>query len=265
MILKKINTLLFALLFLIQPFTHAQIITNAKNDILQVLNMGGDLATSFTTFNKTKAWDLAGTVTAIGIGYSLDNSLHSFSQRNITSMNSRIFSIDKVYGSGYTLIGIAGIYGYGLFINNPAVRKIGVQTIEAVGYAGVITTIIKSIVGRSRPYTNDGHSTFHPFNTHAAETSFPSGHSTVAFAMSTVLANNTNNIFLKILCYSAAGWVACSRIYHNAHWTSDVIAGGAIGYFVGSFVTNNYENNSTNNSGLTFHYSMDSLGITYSF
>ncbi len=263
--MKKINTLLFALLFLIQPFAHAQIITNAKNDVLQVLNMGGDLATSFTTFNETKAWDLAETVAAIGIGYSVDYNLHSFSQRNVTPLDSKIFSIDNIYGSGYTLYGIAGIYGYGLFFNNPDVRKIGVQTIEAVGYAGVITSVLKSLIGRSRPYTYKDKADFHPFNTHAAETSFPSGHSTVAFAMSTVLANNTNNIFLKILCYTAAGWVACSRIYHNAHWTSDVIAGGAIGYFVGNFVTNNYENNSKNNSGLSFYYSVNSLGITYSF
>ncbi|MHB8338950.1 MAG: phosphatase PAP2 family protein [Ignavibacteriaceae bacterium] len=263
--MKKINTLLFALLFLIQPFAHAQIITNAKNDVLQVLNMGGDLATSFTTFNETKAWDLAGTVAAIGIGYSVDYNLHSFSQRNVTPLDSKIFSIDNIYGSGYTLYGIAGIYGYGLFFNNPGVRKIGVQTIEAVGYAGVITSVLKSLIGRSRPYTYKDKADFHPFNTHAAETSFPSGHMTVAVAMSTVLANNTNNIFLKILCYSAAGLVGCSRIYHNAHWFSDVIAGGAIGYFVGNFVTNNYENNSKNNSGLSFHYSVNSLGITYSF
>ncbi|MHB8578316.1 MAG: phosphatase PAP2 family protein [Ignavibacteriaceae bacterium] len=263
--MKKFNALLFTLLFLIQPFAHSQIITNVKDDFFQVLNMGGDLATSFTSFNETKAWDFAGTVAAIGIGYSVDNNLHTFSQRNINPLGNKIFSIDKVYGSGYTLFGIAGIYGYGLFLNNQGVRKIGLQTIEAVGYAGVITSVLKSLVGRSRPYANDGKDMFHPFNTHAAETSFPSGHMTVAVAMSTVLANNTNSLFLKIICYSAAGLVGCSRIYHNAHWISDVVAGGAIGYFVGNFVTNNYEKNSKNNSGLSFYYSVNSLGITYSF
>ncbi len=260
--MKKIKSAFFALVFLFQPFIHSQILQNVKDDFFHALNTGSNLATSIVSFNETKDWELAGTAAVIGIGYSVDNNIHSFSQRNITSLNDKIFSIDKVYGSGYTLIGVAGIYGYGLFLNDPAVRKIGLQTIEAVGYAGVITTIVKSIVGRSRPYTNDGKATFHPFNTQAAETSFPSGHSTVAFAMSTVLANSTNSTFLKIVCYSAAGLVACSRIYHNAHWTSDVITGGAIGYFVGNFVTNNYEKNFPN---LSINFSGSSLSFTYSF
>jgi len=261
--LKKFKSAFIALVFLFQPFIHSQILQNVKEDFFHAINTGGSLATSMVSFNETKDWDLAGAAAVIGIGYSLDNNVHTFSQKNITSLNDKIFSIDKVYGNGYTLIGIAGIYGYGLFLNDPGVRKIGLQTIEAVGYAGLITTVVKTIVGRSRPYTNDGKATFHPLNTQAAETSFPSGHSTVAFAMSTVLANNTNNIFLKILCYSAAGWVASSRIYHNAHWFSDVITGGAIGYFVGNFVTNNYEKTAQNNSGLSFYYSPKSLGVTY--
>jgi membrane-associated phospholipid phosphatase len=52
-----------------------------------------------------------------------------------------------------------------------------------------------------------------------------------------VLATSTNNIFLKILCYTAAFTVAGAQIYHNEHWLSDVIARGLIGHFVGDYVS----------------------------
>ncbi len=263
--MKKFNLLLAGLLLFVQPLYHAQIIDTVKNDFFHTLNMGGSLASSFTSFDDTKAWDLAGTAAAIAVGYSIDNNIKDFSQKNVNSLNNHIFIIDNIYGNGYTLIGIVGVYSYGLFLNDPGVRKIGLQTIQAVGYAGLITSILKSIVGRSRPYTNSGKANYHPFNTQAAETSFPSGHATVSFAVSTVLANNTDNIFLKILCYAASGWVDCSRIYHNDHWLSDVIAGSAIGYFVGNYVTSNYDKTENNNSGLSFYYSPTSLGFSYSF
>lgn len=263
--MKKFNLLFVGLLFLVQPLLHAQIIDTVKNDFFHTLNMGGSLASSFTSFDGTKAWDLAGTAAAIAVGYSIDNNIQKFSQKNINSLNNNLFTIDDIYGNGYTLIGIVGVYSYGLFLNDPGVRKIGLQTIQAAGYAGLITSILKSIAGRSRPYTNSGKANFHPLNTQAAETSFPSGHATVSWAVSTVLANNTNNIFLKILCFGAAGWVDCSRIYHNDHWLSDVIAGSAIGYFVGNYVTENYDKTGNNNSGLSFYYSPTSLGFTYSF
>ncbi|MHB1685912.1 MAG: phosphatase PAP2 family protein [Ignavibacteriaceae bacterium] len=263
--MKKFSIILFALLFGVQPFAHSQIIDNVKNDFFHALNTGGGLATSFFRFDETTQLDFAGSLIAVGAGYSVDNTIQKFSQNNISSFNDKLFSVDKVYGSGYTLIAIAGIYGYGLFLNDPGVRKIGLQTIEAVGYAGLITSILKSVVGRSRPYTNEGKANFHPFNTHASQTSFPSGHSTVVFAVSTVLANNTDNVFLKILCYTAAGLVGCSRLYHNAHWFSDVIAGGAIGYFVGDYVSANFEKAKTNNSGVSFNFSGSSIEFSYSF
>lgn len=243
--MKNIFFVLLISLVIFNFPSYSQIDKQVETDIVHFFNKGGDLVSSFTSFEKPTQINFAASLALIVGSYALDNNVKKFAEKNHSSFSDKMFSADKVYGNEYTLIGIAGIYGYGVLFQNEKVHQIGLQTIEAVGYAGIITSVLKVIVGRSRPYTNEAHSMFRPFNFHAATTSFPSGHSTVAFAMSTVLANNTNNLFLKILSYTAAGLVDCSRIYHNAHWFSDVAAGSAIGYFVGDFVSKEHPDNNT--------------------
>ena len=256
---------LISIIFSIHSVTYSQIIDNVENDVGSFFTTGGNLATSFFSFDQPTQLKFAGSLLAIGAGYSVDYNIKKFAARNHSPFNDNLFSIDKIYGSGYTLIGIGGLYGYGILFHNDEVRKIGLQTIEAVGYAGIITTVLKTIVGRSRPYTNEGKFRFRPINFSAAHTSFPSGHSTVAFAVSTVLANNTNSLFLKILCYSASTLVVGARLYHNAHWFSDTIAGSAIGYFVGDFVSKPETENKQNDKGLSFNVGFNSINLSYKF
>ena len=261
--LKVTILLLFVVIYI--PLCNAQIVNNIETDFNSFLNTGGNLFSNYFRFDKSTQLNTAGSILLISAGYAVDYNMKNFAGRNHSNFNDVFFSIDKDYGSEYSLIGISGLYGYGLIFNNPEVRKIGLQTIEAVGYAGLITLTLKAIVGRSRPYTNEGKSRFRPFNVHAAYTSFPSGHSTVVFALSTVLANNTSNIFLKILYYTAACTVAGARIYHNAHWFSDVITGGLIGHFVGDFVSSRQTLNEPGNKNLSFYFSPNSLGLSLAF
>lgn len=263
--MKKIFSTLLFLSLLFSPLNHAQIVSKVEDDFLSFLHTGGNLCTSFTQFDKSTQIKTAGSLLFIAAAYSIDYNAKKFASLNHSNFNNSLFSIDKVYGSGYTLLGIGGLYGYGILFNNDNVRKLGLQTIEAVGYAGLITSILKAVVGRSRPYANEGKARFRPFNVHAAYTSFPSGHATVSFAVSTVLANNTNSLFLKILCYSASTLVLGARIYHNDHWLSDVITGGLIGHFVGDFVSSQNNGNNKRNSGLSIGFSFNSINLSYSF
>ncbi len=256
---------LLAFTFSFHSISNAQIVKNVEDDIGSFFTTGGDMASSFFQFKPSTQIGLAESAALIGAGYSIDINVHDFAQRNKSSFNNKLFSIDNVYGNGYTLIGIGGLYGYGIIFNNTSVRKLGLQTIEAVGYAGLITSVLKAVVGRSRPYANEGKARFRPFNVHAAYTSFPSGHSTVSWAVSTVLANNTDNIYLKILCYAASTVVVGARIYHNAHWLSDTITGSAIGYFVGNYVSNKNKETNSSSSGLLLNVLPGGISLTYSF
>ena len=74
---------------------------------------------------------------------------------------------------------------------------------------------------------------FQPFD---GRDSFPSGHATQAFAVATVIAEHYEQPWVKVASYTLASAVAYSRLNSNSHWASDVVAGAAIGIFVGETV-----------------------------
>jgi membrane-associated phospholipid phosphatase len=66
--------------------------------------------------------------------------------------------------------------------------------------------------------------------------SFPSGHSTAAFALFSSLALFEKNQWIKFLYALMAIIVAFSRVYLSQHWLNDILAGSLIGLLVSFFV-----------------------------
>ena len=122
--------------------------------------------------------------------------------------------------------------------------------VESFFISGTITQLGKRIFGRARPYTGKGPEAFEPFQFGGTSDnrSFPSGHTTSAFSMMTVLAKQYDRWWIKIPAYSVALSVALQRIDTHNHWGADVIVGGAIGYWVGSTLVNRYKQQSEINS-----------------
>lgn len=58
---------------------------------------------------------------------------------------------------------------------------------------------------------------------------FPSGHTTAAFALFTLLALHYNRPAIQITAAIAACLVAISRVYLMVHWLTDVMAGAVVG------------------------------------
>ncbi len=81
---------------------------------------------------------------------------------------------------------------------------------------------------------------FHgPFST--SNSSFPSQHSTLAFAAARVYAMEYKNTpIIPIISYSAATLIGLSRFTENKHWATDVLAGAFLGLACGTQVVNNY-------------------------
>ena len=149
----------------------------------------------------------------------------------------------RIYGEWYSVGGVAGVFGlYGILAHDTAAKKISIELLQAGLYAEVVTTVLKMAVGRARPYVNRGSGTFHPFTgLNADYNSFPSGHSTSAFALSTIMSRHAHSLALKILAYVPAGFTLFSRIYQDEHWVSDELIGAALGYFVGNWVVDLHE------------------------
>ena len=109
------------------------------------------------------------------------------------------------------------------------------------GVLSVVTgEVISYAVGRQRP-----DATTSPNRWRAGGDSFPSIHSTAAFAIGTVFAESGNDEYRwirRIIGYGVAGYTAYERVKENDHWTSDTVAGAASGIATARFVLDRREN-----------------------
>ena len=97
---------------------------------------------------------------------------------------------------------------------------------RAAAMASAATTALKYTVGRTRPTHGDSDD-FQPFG---GGTSFPSGHTTLAFAVATAIADETQNGWVDAAVYGAATLTAYARVNDDRHWASDVLAGALVGH-----------------------------------
>ena len=152
----------------------------------------------------------------------------------------------RMWGELYApVVHFGGFAIHSLLANDLGTRKVAYEIGQASLYAGAITFILKTAIGRARPYTNEGSTTFHPFSSIFNQDfhSLPSGHSTAAFVLSTVLSRNAKPMWLKVLAYLPAALTFGSRIYQDQHWTSDAFSGAALGYYIATWVVDQHENN----------------------
>lgn len=104
-----------------------------------------------------------------------------------------------------------------------ATRRVGLSVLGA----GLLSLALKEATGRARPDESPRDSQrFTPFSGHA---SFPSGHATVAFATASALTRETSSRWVPCVAYPVAAMVGWSRVHDREHWTSDVVAGAALG------------------------------------
>ncbi|HEY2119951.1 MAG TPA: capsule assembly Wzi family protein [Candidatus Acidoferrum sp.] len=103
-------------------------------------------------------------------------------------------------------------------------RETGFLAGEAAINTFVVTEAVKYGFSRDRPIQGNGNGDFF-----ANGVSFPSEHSSVAWAIAGVVAHEYPGPIPKILAYGLAGLVSYSRLRARQHFPSDVFVGGIIG------------------------------------
>lgn len=238
--MNYLQTFLFA--FLLSVACFAQIEEGSDKDLKKFFEVGGDLFTAPKDFNSNDWVKLSASVGVSGLAMLIDEDVKEFSQSHKTKFLNTVFTIDDYYHSELMAASIVGLYAYGLIDKNNEVRNLSLRLAEATLYGSLINMSIKFLGGRSRPFYSESAFEFNPFKTNFEQTSFPSGHSTLAFAYSSVMAKEYRNFLWKFGWYTVAVMTAYARVYNNEHWFSDIIFGSAIGYFVGEFVNNHSTN-----------------------
>jgi undecaprenyl-diphosphatase len=103
--------------------------------------------------------------------------------------------------------------------------RVGATILVAESVSG----LLKDRLGRARPPVHDPDPT--PLVALPQTSSFPSGHSTVAFACATVLALSVPR--LRWALFALAALIAFSRVYVGVHYPFDVVAGALLGIALG--------------------------------
>ena len=135
-------------------------------------------------------------------------------------------------GASYTLIPIvAGSYIYGAWRDNAKGREIGVLGTETLLDSLIVVGITKELFRRNRPDDRN------PGDFWAGGTSFPSGHAIQIWSIASLLDHEyKHKRIVGITAYSLAAIVSAARIAAQKHFASDVVAGGAMGWFIGRYV-----------------------------
>ena len=118
--------------------------------------------------------------------------------------------------------GALATYVTGRVTTNARVAAVGGDLMEAQLLAGAITLGMKHAVNRERPDREPR--------------SFPSGHASGTFAAATVLQRHFGWKG-AVPAYTAAVLISGARLQANSHYSTDVIAGAALGILAGRAAT----------------------------
>ncbi len=119
-----------------------------------------------------------------------------------------------------------GTIAAGVILGDGRVARAGGRITAGLLTAAVATNLLKPAVGRRRPTGNQDAFEFTPFSN---QDSWPSGHTTMAFALATGVSDELHYTPATVLLYGAAGLTGWSRLNDNRHWGSDVLAGALVG------------------------------------
>jgi len=220
--------------------------------------LGSNIKQEFTKpFHMTRRdWGkFAAFAGGIGVMTLADESIQraalKFKNNNPTA--SKISGYISSSGGPTEFIGLTTIGVYSFLSKNVKLQTTTLLASQAYITGSLIEGTLKFLSGRTRPsfYDPNGEAeptfkgpfgnTSHDFAGNRSNSSFPSGHATVAFAAATVYSMEyRKTIWVPIVAYSAASLISLSRITENKHWTTDVLVGAMLGYLTGRHIVDNY-------------------------
>ncbi|MDH5302013.1 MAG: phosphatase PAP2 family protein [Gammaproteobacteria bacterium] len=181
--------------------------------------------------NKTDWQDwgevVVGGLFAVGMATRFDENVRSEMQGNDDVRSQPIASI----GNQWAEIGGVGVasalVGVGWYSDDKRWLHTGKTMVWSSAVGATAARAGKYAGGRLRPYQSEGSD--HWFDGRGE--SFPSGHTTQAFALSVAYAESVPNPSWqrRTLAYSLAVSTAYARMYDNKHWLSDTVAGAIVG------------------------------------
>ncbi len=219
-------------------------------------------------FSKTQ-WEIAGGVTAATLAaLAVDGEIREVSNKRRNEFSAAMSRTSTHFGDyKYQMPLQIGSWALGTAFNYTPLKKSAADGMEASLFAaGIVTPIITRITGRALPNYNERPMNFQFFEKSPGHESFPSGHTTEAFAMAAVLDANFRSEFghwQTPFLFALASATGASRIYDGKHFLSDVILGAAIGTSMGYWIADKPRNQSQ--SAVTVMPTLNGVRVAWQF
>jgi membrane-associated phospholipid phosphatase len=161
-----------------------------------------------------------------------DTDMRNFTQNNQSKFQNFISRSVTDLGLGNTqTYGLATATAIAFLSKDQKLKKTVIVWAGSLLVNSTTTQILKESFHRHRPRSGSPYNTFDWSHGIEENTSFVSGHTSNIFTTATVFATNYKNVkWVPPVTYGVATLVGLSRIYDNAHWASDVMAGAAVGF-----------------------------------
>jgi membrane-associated phospholipid phosphatase len=186
-----------------------------------------------TVKEDAKWWAIFGAATAALIAtdkQTVKQLPNSSTQVSVSTWGSR-------FGAAYTLIPVsAGFYFIGTGEHEERLRETGLIGFETLIDSAVVVEAVKLVADRARPLEGNGKGRFEAGSSRW-NSGFPSGHAISAWSMASVIAHQyPHPLIVPILAYGLASTVVVARVGARQHFPGDVVAGSAMGWFIGDYV-----------------------------
>lgn len=132
---------------------------------------------------------------------------------------------------------VAGVFGLTLLMGDEKSQDAAFTSLESLILAGGLSYGLKYALGRGRPDEGYAPNHFEPLSGHS---SFPSGHTTTAFAVIVPWAVYYQTPLARALLLLPLG-TALARLDRDKHWATDVIAGGTIGTLTAVYLSRRHQ------------------------
>jgi membrane-associated phospholipid phosphatase len=215
-------------------------------DVLRgVRTLGSDTWFVFSSparLNRNGAAWLAGTALVTAVVYTNDEAISRAFQRQ---HGNPVFDAALKLGNNIEPVGYmgrmmpyyVGALGLGYAFRNRPLTVIPGQVIESHLIAGGVRNFSKLLIGRRRPFEDEGPRSFE----FAGGTSFPSGHTSIAFEIATILSLHAKRWPVTAATYALATTVAMQRVDSGGHWPSDVLVPAVTGTFIARTIVRRHE------------------------
>jgi membrane-associated phospholipid phosphatase len=176
-----------------------------------------------------RVWE-AGVVVGLTAGsFAIDQSVRHAIARDTAVLPSILVRAGDAFGNiVYVYPALAAGTLTGLALGHQGIKGVSWRALQSTAVAGAAALMLKSAIGRRRPDVAPNTAfSFRPFAFKG--NSFPSGHTTVAFALANSLAAETKDHWTDAVFYAAATLTGYSRINDDRHWLSDIVFGAGLG------------------------------------